>query len=316
MQELEELAATIRVLGVLEPLVVVPLDSRPGYFEIRDGERRWRASKMAGLATVPVVVRQDLGGTARAALTRVIANGHRVDHGPVELAKSFGELLDAGMTQADIARVTGYKRSTVSYHCRLLRADEKTLDLVREGRLKVGAVHDAVRGAAGPAGRGAAGTRPARPPPAVRPGALHRLPPARGRRGPALRRPWAPAAGPVRESCLLPVLGGYCPRRRSQRRRAPARPARRRRLMMAGRSSPGAAGAGRRGAAAAGPRGVRAAGDLFNGWSLLVPSVPSGPRRPSGRPARTGEARRAGALDARPAGALGGLGRLREAPAS
>jgi len=184
---LEELAQTIRLLGVLQPVVIVPHETRGGYFRIRAGERRWRASQIAGLTKIPAIVRTDLRGPALAALTQIIENGCRVGHGPVELALAFGKLLDAGMTQADIARVTPYSPSTVSYHVELLDADEKTLDLVRRGTLKVGAVHDAVK-TAGPGRSGTSGTRPA----SRRPG---------GRRGPVHFTATHPLAGAASSRC-------------------------------------------------------------------------------------------------------------------
>ena len=89
------------------------------------------------------------------ALTAVVTNFQRVTWGPVELALKFGELLDGGMSQADICRLTGLSSPSVSYHVELLRADKQTLNRVRRGELPVGAVHEAVRdmaAAAGPAG--------------------------------------------------------------------------------------------------------------------------------------------------------------------
>lgn len=148
MKDLEGLAETIKVIGILNPITVVPYPGRNGYYMLRAGERRWRAARIAGLTTVPGFVRTDLAGSARAAVTRVIENTARVSHEPVELALSLGRLIDEGMTQADIARLTGLAQPTVSYHLELLRADETTLNKVRRGELPVGTVHEAIKAAA------------------------------------------------------------------------------------------------------------------------------------------------------------------------
>lgn len=143
---LEGLAATIRVLGVLVPLQIEPIGGQPGQFMIRDGWRRWRAAQMAGLKRVPADVFAPLEGVseaAAAALIGVVTNS-QAPLSPVELALKYEVLRREGMSVADIAAHTGRKPHTISYHLQLARADEQTLQAVRDGRLTAGSVHDAI----------------------------------------------------------------------------------------------------------------------------------------------------------------------------
>jgi ParB/RepB/Spo0J family partition protein len=155
-EDLPGLAATIRAFGVLEPLVVVDMPGRPGHYLIRAGHRRWRAAQMAGLSKVPCMPRHSaspVAGVDRAAVA-VVENFQRAAMSPVETAQALGELIDSGMNQADIARLTGMSAATVSYHLELLDADDATLNRVRRGEVTAGAVHDAVKAArAAPAGQ-------------------------------------------------------------------------------------------------------------------------------------------------------------------
>jgi ParB/RepB/Spo0J family partition protein len=155
-EDLHGLAATIRAFGVLEPLIVVPMPARPGHYLIRAGHRRWRAAQMAGLSQVPCMPRHQaspVAGVDRAAVA-VVENFQRSAMSPVETAQALGELIDSGMSQAKIARLTGMSAGAVSYHLELLDADDVMLNRVRRGELTAGAVHDyvkAARAAAAPA---------------------------------------------------------------------------------------------------------------------------------------------------------------------
>jgi ParB family transcriptional regulator, chromosome partitioning protein len=134
-QELEELAASIRIHGIIMPLVVRP---RPGggYFLIA-GERRWRASQRAGLHQVPVVV-QDV--SPQAAFERaLVENLQRSDLRPMEEAAAFQRLVDEfALTQEQIAERVGKDRSTVANAIRLLKLPLPVREMVEERSLSMG----------------------------------------------------------------------------------------------------------------------------------------------------------------------------------
>jgi ParB family chromosome partitioning protein len=128
------LAASIREVGVLQPIVVRPGET--GY-ELVAGERRLRAAKLAGLATIPAVVRptDDAEGLREA----LIENIHREDLGPLELAEAFQELLeDLGATQEQLAERLGMSRPHVANTLRLLQLPPEVQELVGERRLSAG----------------------------------------------------------------------------------------------------------------------------------------------------------------------------------
>src|SRR5207253_10721843 len=98
-QSLEAMAASIREVGVLQPVVV---RSRNGGYELVAGERRLRAARLAGLATIPAIVRE--GDDTESLREALIENIHREDLAPLELAGAFQELLeDLGVTQETVA---------------------------------------------------------------------------------------------------------------------------------------------------------------------------------------------------------------------
>ncbi len=133
--KLGELADTIRVHGVIVPLIVRP---RPdgGYFLIA-GERRWRAAQRAGLHEVPVVV-QDV--TETTALERaLVENLQRADLGPLEEAAAYQRLADEySLTHDDIAERVGKDRSTIANAIRLLKLPAGTRQLVEDEKLSMG----------------------------------------------------------------------------------------------------------------------------------------------------------------------------------
>jgi ParB family chromosome partitioning protein len=133
--ELDELAASIRVHGVIMPLVVRP---RPGggYLLIA-GERRWRASQRAGLMQVPVVI-QDVD-TREAFERALVENLQRADLNPIEEAAAFHRLVEEfGLTQEQVAGRVGKDRSTVANALRLLRLPTAVRGMVEEGKLSMG----------------------------------------------------------------------------------------------------------------------------------------------------------------------------------
>jgi len=133
--ELAELADSIKVHGVIVPLVVRP---RPGggYFLIA-GERRWRAAQRAGLHEVPVVVQEV---DSQVAFERaLVENLQRSDLGPIEEATAFQRLVDEfGLTQDQVAERIGKDRSTVSNAIRLLKLPTPVRQMVEDERLSMG----------------------------------------------------------------------------------------------------------------------------------------------------------------------------------
>ncbi len=133
-ETLEALAMSIREVGVLQPIVV----RRGGAgFELIAGERRLRAAKLAGLATVPAVVREsDDAESLREAL---IENIHREDLNPIELADAFRELLEElGLKQETLAERLGVSRSHVANTIRLLGLPSEVQQLLAQRRIQAG----------------------------------------------------------------------------------------------------------------------------------------------------------------------------------
>ena len=133
-EALESLAASIQEVGVLQPIVVRKAGTG---FELIAGERRLRAAKLAGLATVPAVIREsDDTESLREAL---IENIHREDLNPIELADAFRELLDElGLRQETLAERLGMSRSHIANTIRLLQLPPEVQQLVAEGRIQAG----------------------------------------------------------------------------------------------------------------------------------------------------------------------------------
>ena len=132
---LEELAASIRIQGVIQPLLVRPLHD--GSYEIVAGERRWRAAKKAGLGQVPVIVR-DLSD-AEALTMALVENLQREDLNPLEEARAIATLRDKlSLSQEEIASRIGKSRSTVANALRLLQLPETILMALQGGSLTSG----------------------------------------------------------------------------------------------------------------------------------------------------------------------------------
>ncbi len=132
--KLEELAASIRQHGVVEPILVRKDGPR---YRILAGERRWRAAQRAGLKEVPAVVRE---ATDREAFElALVENLQRADLNAIEEAEAYEVLLsDHGLTQEAIAGRVGKERSTVANALRLLKLPEEVRDAVRGGQLDMG----------------------------------------------------------------------------------------------------------------------------------------------------------------------------------
>lgn len=134
-EALEALADSIRQYGLIQPITVRKLDS--GYYQIIAGERRWRASRLAGLTEVPVrVIEADDRRTAELAL---VENLQREDLNPIEEAKGFKLLIEEyGLTQEDAARSVGRSRPAVTNAMRLLMLTPPVMEMVEKGKLSAG----------------------------------------------------------------------------------------------------------------------------------------------------------------------------------
>ena len=134
-EELAALAESIRVHGVLQPLTV--RETGGGYYQIIAGERRWRASRMAGLTDVPAIVIE--ADDRKAKELALIENLQRQDLNSVEEALGYQSLMNEfGLTQEEAAQRVGKSRPAVANALRLLTLNEKVLDMLRAGALTAG----------------------------------------------------------------------------------------------------------------------------------------------------------------------------------
>lgn len=133
-ETLAALARSIREVGVLQPIVV---RRRNGSYELVAGERRVRAARLAGLATIPAIIRE--GDDTEALRTALIENIHREDLSPLELAAAFQELLDElDVTQEEVAERLGYSRAHVANTIRLLSLPGDVQRLLVDGKIQAG----------------------------------------------------------------------------------------------------------------------------------------------------------------------------------
>jgi ParB family transcriptional regulator, chromosome partitioning protein len=132
--KLEELAASIREHGIVEPILVRKDGTK---YRILAGERRWRAAQRAGLKEVPAILRE---ATDREAFElALVENIQRADLNSIEEAEAYDVLLsDHGLTQEEIAKRVGKERSTVANALRLLKLPEEVREAVRGGQLDMG----------------------------------------------------------------------------------------------------------------------------------------------------------------------------------
>ena len=133
-EKLTELADSIKEHGVLQPIIVTKRDE---YYQIIAGERRWRASKLAGLKTIPTIVRDYDEKKIRE--VSLIENIQRENLNPIETAKAIKELMEEhNLTQEQLAKTLGKSRSAIANTVRILNLDERVIDLVNEGKLTEG----------------------------------------------------------------------------------------------------------------------------------------------------------------------------------
>jgi ParB family chromosome partitioning protein len=134
-QELEDIMSSIREHGVLQPITV----SRKagGRYELIAGERRWRASKMLGLDTIPAVIRD--ASLDKKLVLALIENVQRQDLNAIEEAEAYQQLMDEyGFTQEDVAKQMGKARSTVANTLRLLGLPQEIRDAIGNGEVAAG----------------------------------------------------------------------------------------------------------------------------------------------------------------------------------
>jgi ParB family chromosome partitioning protein len=133
---LDELAASIKAQGIMQPIVIRPLASE-GCFEIIAGERRWRAARQVGLDKIPCMIK-DVSDDAAIAMA-LIENIQREDLNPMEEATALNRLKDEfGLTQQEVADVVGKSRTTITNLLRLMNLNDEVKTLLEHGDLEMG----------------------------------------------------------------------------------------------------------------------------------------------------------------------------------
>ena len=133
-EKLQELAGSIKRYGVLQPLLVKKNGS---FYEIIAGERRWRASQLAGLKEVPVVLKEY--SRQEAMEISLIENVQRADLNPIEEAKAYQQLIrEFDLTQEEIAERVAKNRATITNTMRLLKLDEQIQEMLIQGVISSG----------------------------------------------------------------------------------------------------------------------------------------------------------------------------------
>lgn len=133
-ESLEELAESIKRYGLIQPIIVT---KKEGYYQIVAGERRWRASKKAGLSTIKAIVRED--DEQKNKEIALIENIQREDLNAVEKAMGMKLLMEEyDLTQAQLAEIVGKSRSGVANTLRILNLDERVLELAKQGKITEG----------------------------------------------------------------------------------------------------------------------------------------------------------------------------------
>lgn len=136
-EALEELAASIRAQGLMQPIVVRPLSEQPDRYEIIAGERRWRASQLAQLDRVPALIR-DVPDEAAIAMA-LIENIQRENLNPMEEATALHRLQNEfELTQMEVAEAVGKNRSTVANLLRLMNLNDDVKVLLERGDIEMG----------------------------------------------------------------------------------------------------------------------------------------------------------------------------------
>ena len=133
-EALEELAESIKEYGLIQPIIVTKKD---GYYSIIAGERRWRASKLAGLKEIPAIIRED--DERKNNEIALIENIQREDLNPFEKALGIRKLMeDYDLTQEEVSKKLGKSRSAIANTIRILNLDPRVLEFAKQGKLTEG----------------------------------------------------------------------------------------------------------------------------------------------------------------------------------
>ena len=133
-EALEELAESIKEYGLIQPIIVTKKDN---YYSIIAGERRWRASKLAGLKEIPAIIRED--DERKNTEIALIENIQREDLNPFEKALGIKNLMDTyGLKQEDVAKKLGKSRSAIANTVRILNLEPRVLEMAKQGKLTEG----------------------------------------------------------------------------------------------------------------------------------------------------------------------------------
>ena len=137
-ESLQTLASSVRELGVLQPIIVRPVDGEPGQYELIAGERRWRAAIIAELEYMPVLVQVDVND--RLSLEQaVVENLHRVDLHPLEEAAAYQQLIDEfDLTHEQVAQRVGKSRANITNTLRLLQLGEAAQSALATSQITAG----------------------------------------------------------------------------------------------------------------------------------------------------------------------------------
>ncbi|MGD0053861.1 MAG: ParB/RepB/Spo0J family partition protein [Acidimicrobiales bacterium] len=137
-ESLQTLASSVRELGVLQPIIVRPVEGEANLFELIAGERRWRAAGLAGLDVVPVLVQDDVND--RLSLEQaVVENLHRVDLHPLEEAAAYQQLIDEfNLTHEQVAQRVGKSRANITNTLRLLQLGEVAQSALASSQISAG----------------------------------------------------------------------------------------------------------------------------------------------------------------------------------
>jgi ParB family transcriptional regulator, chromosome partitioning protein len=137
-ESLQSLASSVRELGVLQPIIVRPLEGETNRYELIAGERRWRAAGIAGLETVPVLV-QDSVNDRLSLEQAVVENLHRVDLHPLEEAAAYQQLIDEfDLTHEQVAQRVGKSRANITNTLRLLQLGEAAQAALAQSQISAG----------------------------------------------------------------------------------------------------------------------------------------------------------------------------------
>jgi ParB family chromosome partitioning protein len=135
--ELNELAESIKSLGVLQPILVRPSSEKPGFYEIVAGERRWRAAKIANLNQVPAII-QNLSDKQTLEIS-IVENVQRAGLNPIEEATAYDRLmLEFNLGQKEVAERVGKDRTSIANITRLLKLPLEVQQFIKENKLSVG----------------------------------------------------------------------------------------------------------------------------------------------------------------------------------